>query len=262
MFFKTTWKIQSLPACTHAPDGIPLNRSSSAEYAGTDLEAMACAENYHEWILDSITPYLGNTVAEVGAGAGNLTLLLSAKAERVLAFEPSLKMASILSERTQQDNKITILNSTFSDSASSFTNTFDSIVYINVLEHIEDDLAEIILAHSSLKSHGYLCLFVPALDWLYSEFDRSIGHYRRYTLEPLCQAVSERGFTIIKSTYLDLFGILPWWIIMVVLKRGLNPASTSFYDKLCIPAIRYLEERIRVPVGKNILVVAQKIPGA
>jgi len=239
-----------------------LKPASTGEYTGTDLEAMAFAENYHDWILDSFAPFLGNAVAEVGAGSGNLTRLLSAKAGRVVAFEPSLKMASILSERSQQDNKITIINSAFSDSAHSFTNAFDSIVYINVLEHIEDDLAEIAMAQASLKPHGYLCIFVPALDWLYSEFDRSIGHYRRYTLEPLCQAVTERGFNIVKSTYVDLFGILPWWIVMVLLRRGLNPASTRIYDKLCIPAIRYLEERIRIPVGKNILVVAQKTPGA
>jgi len=245
-----------------ASDDVPLNRSSSTEYAGTDLEAMSYAKNYHDWILDSFTPYLGNTVAEVGAGTGNLTCLLAAKAGRVVAFEPALKMASLLSDRTQQDNKITIINSSFSASASSFVNSFDSMVYINVLEHIEDDLEEISLAYASLKPHGYICIFVPALDWLYSDFDRSIGHYRRYTLDPLCQAITERGYTIIKSTYLDLFGILPWWIIMVLLKRGLNPASTRIYDKLCIPAIRYLEERIRVPVGKNILVVAQKTPGA
>jgi SAM-dependent methyltransferase len=239
-------------------DGGPLSRLKPAEYVGTDLEAMACAENYHDWILASFAPYLGNTVAEVGAGAGNLTRLLAAKAGRVVAFEPSINMAGILSDRTRQDTNITVINSAFSASAASFTHAFDSMVYINVLEHIEDDLAELRLVHAALKPRGYLCLFVPALDWLYSDFDKSIGHYRRYTLKPLRKAVTVSGFSIVKSTYLDMVGILPWWVIMVLLKRGLNPASTHFYDRLCIPAIRYLEERVPVPVGKNILLVAQK----
>lgn len=237
------------------------NQPDTAEYNGTDLEAMIFAKNYHNWIIDSFTPYLGNTIAEVGAGTGNITRILSGKGEHVFAFEPSVKMASILSGRLQHDNKITTVNSTFSNAADSYTDSFDSIVYINVLEHIQDDQTELNLAYRSLKQDGYICIFVPALEWLYSEFDRSIGHYRRYHLQPLCRSVMSSGFTIVRSGYLDMFGILPWWIMMVLLKRGLNPASTSLYDKLCIPAIRRIESRIRIPIGKNIILVAQKRAG-
>lgn len=236
----------------------PANDTGTVEYAGTDLEAMAQAVNYHRWILDSINPFLGHTVAEVGAGCGNLSLQLAARAKRVLAFEPSPGMAARLSDRVRDVAAITPINAAFSVRAASLAATFDSIVYINVLEHIEDDLAEIALARGALKPGGHLCLFVPALGWLYSEFDRSIGHYRRYTLPVLRQAVVNQGFHIVKSTYIDMFGILPWWIMMVKMRSGLNPASTAYYDRWCIPLIRFIEGRIRVPVGKNILLVAKR----
>lgn len=239
----------------------PVNKSLLAhEYAGTDLEAMVFAENYHQWILDLFAPYLGHWIAEVGAGSSNITRRLANGRTSVVAFEPSAGMAARLSDRLQDRTNVTIINSPFASVADSYVECFDSMVYINVLEHIEQDMEEIDLARRALQVNGYLCIFVPALEWLYSEFDRSIGHHRRYRLEPLCEALRQRKFSILRARYMDMPGILPWWLIMVLLKRPLSPASTRWYDTLCIPFIRWMEQRVQVPIGKNIVLIAKKLP--
>lgn len=239
----------------------PVNKTAPAhEYAGTDLEAMVFAENYHQWILDLFAPYLGHSIAEVGAGSGNITHRLANGRTSVVAFEPSAGMAARLSDRLQARTDVTVINSAFSSVADNYIECFDSMVYINVLEHIEQDLEEIELARRALKVNGYLCIFVPALEWLYSEFDRSIGHHRRYRLKSLRDTLSQRKFSIIQARYMDMPGILPWWLVMVLLKQPLNPTSTRWYDKLCIPFIRRVEQRVRVPIGKNIVLIAKKLP--
>ena len=234
--------------------------NSNHIYIGKDLESMSYAQNYSEWIIELFLDYTGNTIGEVGAGTGNLTNLFSKldKVKSISAFEPSDDMHDILVKNTNQSNKISTINSTAAQVVNNYTSHFDSIFYINVLEHVKNDDEETRIIHKMLKDGGNACIFVPALSYLYSEFDKSIGHYRRYHKKQLKDLFESNGFKVLNIKYIDMLGIIPWYINFVLLKRSLDPKSTKLYDSFIIPLVKRIDKLFESPVGKNLILVAQK----
>lgn len=242
------------------PESYEPSEKPSAEYDGVDLEAMAFAENYHRWIVDSFRPYLGASVAEIGAGCGNFSALLLKEAglDRLCSFEPSYDMHSLMENRLREQPRFAAYNDFLSAKAGEFQEAFDAVVYNNVMEHVPDDVAEVRLARQTLKPGGHLLIFVPALSWLYSDFDRSLGHYRRYNKKDGVKLLADAGFQVLKARYVDLPGILPWLLFMKLLGQRLSPGKVSLYDKLVVPLTRAVESRCSPPVGKNLLLVGRK----
>jgi SAM-dependent methyltransferase len=232
---------------------------SSISYEGRDLEAMSFAQNYHTWIASLFRPYLGKKVAEIGAGRGNFsTLLLAEDIEELVCVEPSTEMYPLLVQHTETDTRVSCRQGFFSDVSKEFPEQFDSVVYVNVLEHVERDEDELDVMNSALKKGGYICIFVPALPWLYSDLDASVGHYRRYYKKELEALVQKKGFTIEHSTYFDGVGIIPWFVFFKLFHKKLSPGNTSLYDKVIVPIVRIIESLIPVPIGKNVLLIARK----
>jgi SAM-dependent methyltransferase len=229
------------------------------EYFGKDLEAMSFADNYHRWIASELSPYLGAHVAEVGAGIGNFSeFLLDAGAQRLSTFEPSSNMYPMLEEKFLQVSNVDTYNTFFEDESENFTASFDAVAYVNVLEHIENDRLALEHAHRTLKPNGHLLIFVPALKFLYSELDRKVGHFRRYSKQELTDVVSAAGFSIESNRYFDVMGILPWYIAFVLLKQTTSGANVTLYDRLVVPIMRRVESLVTPPIGKNLLLVARK----
>ena len=234
-----------------------MSHDTMPHYPGKELEALSFAVNYHRWILDEFEPYLGETIAEVGAGIGSVSkLLLEKSIKRLFAFEPSQNMYPLLAEELRREERAQAINDFFSPRYAHAG--FDSVVYINVLEHIQDDHTELANALKVLRPQGHVLVFAPALAWLYSDFDRQIGHFRRYTKQELSRLVRDVGFTLVKARYFDFGGILPWYISLVVLRNSLSNGGVFLYDKLAVPMMRLLERAVPSPIGKNVLLIAQK----
>jgi 2-polyprenyl-3-methyl-5-hydroxy-6-metoxy-1,4-benzoquinol methylase len=226
-------------------------------YPGKELESMSLAVNYHRWIIDEFEPYLRGEVAEVGAGIGSMShLILASPVRRLHAYEPSGNMFPVLAEGLRGDSRAVAVNDFFG--AKHAAQGFDSILYINVLEHVDDDRAELANAWQALKPGGHLLVFVPALQWLFSNFDTQVGHLRRYGRAALKAEAQAAGFAIVKARYFDMAGVLPWYINFVLLRRPMGSGSVSLYDKVVVPASRFLESLLPPPIGKNILLVARK----
>lgn len=227
------------------------------EYTGKELEAMAFAVNYHRWIIDEFKGYLGSSVVEVGAGCGDLTaLLLETGVKRLHAYEPSTNLFTRLEGRFNGETRVSLCKGFFT--ADSAPSEIDSIAYINVLEHIEDDVQELRTVHASLAPGGHVLIFVPAHAWLFSDADREMGHFRRYSRRNLRQRVEEAGLVIEKFKYLDLAGIVPWYVNFVLLKNAFSARSVAYYDRFVVPPMRYVERFVGPPVGKNLLLVGKK----
>ena len=206
------------------------------QYFGKDLEAMSFAQNYHKWILEEIAPFIGKDIAEIGAGVGNFSdFLLGQKLNSLNAFEPSANMYPFLEDKFSKNPSVHTHNQFFEAVSDKYINSFDSVAYINVLEHIEDDVASLIAAQKTLKANGHIIVFVPALPFLYSELDKSVGHFRRYTKSSLTDVANRADLEIEFIKYFDIAGILPWYIAFVLMKQTVTTGNISLYDKLVIP---------------------------
>ncbi|WP_320043998.1 class I SAM-dependent methyltransferase [uncultured Desulfobacter sp.] len=234
-----------------------MTQTNKKYYFGKDLEAMSFANNYHRWLLAEFLPYLKGSVAEVGAGIGNVSkLILESNINSLTAFEPSVNMYPLLEKAFKKDMRAKAVNDflCIEDGDASF----DSVLYVNVLEHIEDDVCELACAHTAMTSGGHIMIFVPALPWLYSELDTQFGHFRRYTKDRLLALIQRSGFSIVKARYFDLAGIIPWFINYTLLKNTMNGQNVFIYDRLVVPVMRVIESLVSPFIGKNILLVARK----
>ena len=242
-----------------------ITASEEVIYEGRDLEAMSFAANYHEWILQIFAPHLGRYGVEVGAGTGSFSQLLLRHSWSSLALIEPSNMYRALAERmksTNGDAKITLHNAVFRQVAAQLkaSQPPDSILYVNVLEHVEDDQAELAAIYETLAVGGKLFIFVPALRGLYSHFDERLGHFRRYTKNELEEKCRQAGFTIVQSSYFDLAGIVPWWVKYKLLKSTvMEPQAIALYDKYVVPGVKALESLVKPPLGKNVILIAEKL---
>ena len=228
------------------------------EYPGRDLEAMSFAVRYHGWIRDEFASAVRGDVAEVGAGDGAFSeLLLELQPRSLTLFEPCTAMHERQPAKLAADPRVRRENGMFG-AREGGDEVFDTVVYVNVLEHIEDDRGELALMHRALRPGGHACIFVPALSWLMSDHDRSIGHVRRYGRRELGEKARAAGFEVERLHFFDSLGVLAWWLCMRVLKLPLRGGSVDLYDRAFVPVLRAIESRLRPPLGKNLLLVARK----
>ena len=240
--------------------------SEKHAYVGKDLEAMSFAVNYHRWILSIFEPFLGRRVVEVGAGTGSFSeLLLERRLESLSLVEPSTEMYEQLCRRVDELKSVVTVktyNDIFQQVADRIRSSEqpDSIIYVNVLEHIEDDVAELRITNNALERGGRLFIFVPALQWLHGSFDRQINHYRRYSKAELETKCVRAGFRVIASRYFDVLGVLPWWVKYRLLQSNkMDAGAVRFYDRRVVPIARTLESRLPPPLGKNVLLIVEKV---
>lgn len=228
-------------------------------YEGKDIEAMHSAPNYYRWILREFSRYLKGSVLEVGAGSGTFSaLLMERPITELTAVEPSQEMYPLLEEQFRGNSRVACRQAFFPEISAQYRERFDAAVYINVLEHVQDDAAELRHVHESLKDDGTVCIFVPALSWLYSESDRLVGHYRRYHKRPLKKLLEDAGFEVVSLRYFDVAGVLPWLLFMKLMKRQVTGDSAALYDSIVVPIMSRVESLISPPLGKNLVAVARK----
>ena len=235
--------------------------SESVVYPGRDLEAMSFAINYHKWILDEFRPFLGRRIVEVGAGTGSFSeMLLAENPESLTLIEPSEMFDQLTATLAgpHGNTRLSFYHNKFTE-VSDTLSAPDSIIYVNVLEHIEDDDAEMAAIRETLVPGGRCFIFVPAMKSLYGEFDRRIGHFRRYDKSALEEKCRKAGLTVVSSRYFDLFGVVPWWVKYKLLRSdSLGSGAVTLYDKIAVPVTRLFESVIRPPLGKNILLIAER----
>jgi len=234
-------------------------------YEGCDLEAMSNAPRYYRWVISVIRPYFGDHVVEVGAGAGSFSRqLLATNPERATFIEPTKNMYALLkktiAEVRPKNTKTAVYQAYLDGAQKKLEGTKpDTFIYINVFEHIEDDLKELKTIKKLLPKGGHAIIFVPALQGLYSEFDESIGHYRRYSKKSVTELAEKAGLEVVKTRYMDMPGIVPWYASFKVMKRKrLMPKMIGYYDSYFVPFIRTAETVVPAPIGKNVLLVARK----
>ncbi|HEX8904864.1 MAG TPA: class I SAM-dependent methyltransferase, partial [Longimicrobiaceae bacterium] len=188
-------------------------------YSGEELDALAEARNYYGWISGRFAPYLGGRILEVGAGIGTFTehLLARAPGARITVVEPAENNYPHLERRFSGDPRVTPRYGYLDETVEP--GSADSVVAVNVMEHVEDDGAFLRNAARALSPGGHVCLFVPALPALFGSLDRAFDHFRRYTRPVLRGRLESAGLTPVDVRYMNLPGVAAWWMAGKVLRR-------------------------------------------
>ena len=227
-----------------------------------DLERLGSAHHFFDWVLDEFDAYLGGKMLEVGAGAGNITRKLADRYPscRLVALEPAGNVVEPLAAYAALSDRVTVHQETLSDYIGRGESGFDAVLYLNVLEHVEDDARELRLAAEVLRPGGSLLVFGPALEALYSDLDYKAGHYRRYALPQLCRLTEAAGLVVERARYFDILGVVPYYLVYKLLRQTDISGSTMWgYDRVVVPVSRALQRALgRPPLGKNVLLVATK----
>jgi SAM-dependent methyltransferase len=221
-----------------------------------EWDALREASHYRAALLAEFRPWLRGLTLEIGAGIGQFTevLLSHLTPEMFIALEPDLGFCRQI-QRKQSHIRIVCGTSACLGSACAP----QTIVSVNVLEHIADDTAELRLYNDCLRPHsGQLCLFVPARPELFSPLDQDFGHYRRYTRTDLRLKLEKAGFRLEKLHYFNSVGYLAWWLnFRLRRQRHFDAALVRFYDRFIFPVVHALESHgCRPPLGQSLLAVA------
>jgi 2-polyprenyl-3-methyl-5-hydroxy-6-metoxy-1,4-benzoquinol methylase len=229
--------------------------SGTYTYPGQELAFFEKAINWKSYFASLLLPYMGTNVLEVGSGIGATTALLNQNASRRWTLlEPDETMHAILEEKIRARGPFSnciLLKQTISGLDKK--ETFDTIIYIDVLEHIEDDKREMLLAVDLLKKGGHLMILSPAYPFLFSPFDKAIGHYRRYTANSL-EAAMPPGLKPVSIRYLDSVGFFASLANKMFLQQKYpTEKQIRMWDKWMIPVSKTTDKIFFHSFGKSIL---------
>ena len=222
------------------------------------LERMGKLSRYNDWIWRAISKHVGDRVLEVGAGIGNMTRVMYGR-DLIVATDVELPYLHILRNRFAHNPTIRVerLDLNSDDYLRLMEYGFDTVVCLNVLEHIEDDHGALQRLYDVLVPGGKLLLFVPADQALYGTMDRQVGHFRRYSRQQLQDVIESAGFTSDDVFYQNVYGRFGWWLNGMVLKRTHMPANQSRLFDFAVPVLRRIEPR-NPRKGLSLVAVATK----
>ena len=227
-------------------------------YEGNELAVFAQAHNWKRYWISQVAPFIKGDVLEVGAGIGsNTARLRPLSTGQWLCLEPDERLLVELQGKVAPSASapIDVVCGTLSSLPED--KVFDTALYIDVLEHIPDDVSEIAAVAKQIRSSGHIIVLSPAHQLLYSPFDRAIGHQRRYNRVSLLRCTPP-NVQPIRMSYLDSVG----YCLSLVNRMVLHQSSPTlkqilFWDKYILPVSRFIDPVLGFRVGKSILGVWQ-----
>jgi SAM-dependent methyltransferase len=223
------------------------------EYPGKELDTFSQARNWRSYWTTALRSYIAGDVLEVGAGIGaNTAYINHSQVRSIHCLEPDQALATRLRTAVRGTPGITVSSGTLCSLAGRL---FDTILYIDVLEHIEDDKSELTRAARLLRPGGRLIVLAPAHQALYSPFDEAIGHHRRYHRRSLI-ACAPPSCRLEKAHYLDCVGVIASSVNRAVLRQSDPPLwQMMLWDRYMIPVSRVLDPLLGHHVGKSVVAV-------
>jgi SAM-dependent methyltransferase len=235
-----------------------------SQATGRDLEDPGAAEDrrrYRAYQLELIAPHCGRSVLEVGAGLGDFAAQFD-DVDRLVVTDVDPGAVAAMAQRFADRPEVEARRLDLDDPATlEIGSPVAAVVAINVLEHIEQDADALRRLSGLVEPGGRVVMFVPGYQQLYGEFDRVVGHVRRYTPDTLTDAFVRAELRPAEVRPVNLLGGVAWW---ATVRRGgvgaPHPRLVRAYDRWLVPTTRFIERRVRPPFGQSVLGVAV-VPG-
>lgn len=235
----------------------PSDRIDPQDAAGAEtLEIMRAAARYNAWQYARIAPFLGRRILEVGSGIGNMSRhLVSERRDLAVLTDTDRYYRERLVREFAGRPEVTVRNLTLpieGDGAELRDLHLDTVIALNVIEHIADDVGSLRSIHGILAPGGGAVVLVPAHPRLYGSLDRELGHARRYTRRTLGALLERTGFEAERLFYFNLLGLAGWWLNARVMgARRISRLQLGIFDRL-VPLLA-VEDRFRLPCGQSII---------
>jgi SAM-dependent methyltransferase len=234
---------------------------TQVRFATDDLETMQEARRYQGHVFSLFRPYIGVRVLEVGSGIGTTTRTLLEIAERVVGIEPNRASVARLRQAVVPHPGFTLHDCHLEecDRHELIAERFDTILCVNVLEHIEDDEAALRgFAEIAAPAHGHVLIFVPAVEAAYGRLDAGLGHHRRYSRRGLARICDAAGLDLQVLKYTNPVGLLAWMFKAYVMRSAAhNAREIALFETLVAPWALPLERFVPVPIGLSLVAVAR-----
>lgn len=229
---------------------------------------MPGAENYYRWVVDAIEPHLGATVLDVGGGYGTHLEPILRSGRRVVSLDLSPESVALMRARFADEPRFTALCGDLRDEGTLRAlagHDFDTVVALNVLEHIDDDRATLHAMRAVVAPRaGRVVLQLPAHRWLYGHLDRAAGHLRRYTARSIAELLRDAGLDALVVRHFNRFGVLPWWLngrFAPRLDSAAVGAQVRLFDRYLVPLSRALDVVLPLPFGQSLIAVGRATGG-
>lgn len=231
---------------------------AGADSVSHSLAVLSRIYHYNHWIFSGVRDFVGSSVLEVGAGIGNITQFLL-NCDELTCLEPFAPYRKYLAARFAKHQNVRVLPLPIEECpcGDAPEGTFDTIICLNVLEHIEKDEEALRRFRRLLKDGGRAIVLVPAMQSLYGEMDRAMGHHRRYSRRALRRLFLSAGLRPVHSRYMNVLGAAGWfWRGRVLRKKTIPESQTLAFDRM-VPLLSAVESILPLPFGQSLVMVGE-----
>lgn len=210
-------------------------------------------------MYDEIKPFIKGHVLEIGSGVGTYSAYLCKNDKQAVFSEIDPGYVQVLKKRFPKNDVFLFdMSSPEQVSAVGKNHKFDTIIFLNVLEHVKEDQKALKLLRTLLKPKGRIICLVPTHKFLYNSIDKSIGHYRRYTKKEIVAKVEHQGYSIEKVFSFNIFAIPGWFFVGNVLKKKVVTSSSMSLFNAFVPLFKFIEHYILFrSIGISTIIVAR-----
>jgi 2-polyprenyl-3-methyl-5-hydroxy-6-metoxy-1,4-benzoquinol methylase len=233
------------------------------QYAADDLETMQEAKRYSAHLFGLLRPHVGTRVLEVGCGIGTMSRQLADVAEIVVGIEPNPNCVDRVRHEMDGHPRFTlrVCHLEECDPAELASHRFDTVVCVNVLEHIEDDVAALRAFRDVVRPGGRVLVWVPAIQAAYGPLDAELGHHRRYSKPTLRAAFEAAGLELSMLRYTNPIGLVGWMFNAHVTKsRAHSLDQVRLFERFVAPWALPLERLVTPPIGLSLVAVGRRGP--
>ncbi|MBX3241118.1 MAG: class I SAM-dependent methyltransferase [Chitinophagaceae bacterium] len=229
------------------------------------LEVFSKAIHFNKWMFNKLAPYFHGHILEIGSGIGNISSLLLEQYVHVNLSDVKYEYCKILQSKFSGNSnleniyQLNLEDTSLLNHFPELKKKFDTVLVLNVVEHIKDDKQAINNCKKFLNENGTLIILVPAHQFLYNSIDKELGHFKRYDQKSISSLLGSCGLTVIHTSYFNTAGIPAWWLSGSILRKKMVTGSQMrIYDRL-IPLFKLADIIFNKVSGLSVIAIAQKI---